>query len=260
MLVLTFSSISSLFRSMRRYFAELIGTFTLVFVGTGAILSDEISGGEVTHVGVSLTFGLAVMAMIYSIGNVSGAHINPAVTLAFSVAGRISRREVFPYVVAQLLGALLASGLIKVLFWPQLVEAPAGSDLVHLGSTQPIGAVWQAFLMELILTYILMFVILNVSTGSKETGILAGIAVGGVVALAALFAGPICGASMNPARSIGPALLSGNVHHLWIYLLAPILGAIAAVPTCCCVQMNGCCSPPLTVGQDRSATECDLLR
>jgi len=216
---------------VKKYTAEAIGTFFLVLAGTGAIVVNDVSQQVIGHAGIALTFGLVVMAMIYAIGDVSGAHINPAVTIAFCLAKRLPGREVAPYVIAQMTGALAASTLLKVLFL----------DHPNLGATLPSGAWWQSFVFEIVLTFILMFVILNVSTGAKEKGIMAGAAIGGVVAFEAMFAGPICGASMNPARSIGPALVSGQLNHLWIYIVAPILGALIAVPGCRCVQSAGCC-------------------
>lgn len=204
---------------MNRLLAEALGTFCLVFAGTGAIVVNEATGGTVTHVGVSLTFGLVVMAMIYALGDVSGAHLNPAVSVGFVLARRFPSRELAGYACAQTAGALAASGVLRALF-------PASATL---GATRPAGLAWQSFVFEVVLTTILMLVILAVSSGSKEKGVVAGIAVGGVVGLEALFAGPMCGASMNPARSLAPALVSGHVGALWIYLLAPILGAAMAV-------------------------------
>jgi aquaporin NIP len=185
---------------------------------------------------VALTFGLVVLAMIYAVGEVSGAHLNPAVTLGFWAARRLPGREVGPYLLSQCAGAFVASGLVRVLF-------PSGG---LLGATLPAGSAAQTFLLEIVLTAILMFVILNVSTGAKEKGITAGIAVGAVIALAALFAGPISGASMNPARSLAPALVAGHPEHLWIYLGAPVVGAFLAVGACRCVQTDECCSRPVT--------------
>jgi len=207
----------------REYLAEVVGTFALVFAGTGAIVINDVSSGAITHPGIAITFGLIVMAMIYAIGDVSGAHLNPAVTIGFLIAGRARRNTIVPYLLAQLSGAALASLLLKSMF--------AGH--ATLGATMPSGSAWQSFVLEVVLTFLLMLVILQVSSGSKETGIMAGIAIGGVVALEAMFAGPICGASMNPARSLAPAIFCGDwavVSRQWIYIIAPILGAILAVP------------------------------
>jgi aquaporin Z len=217
---------------VKRLSAEAFGTFCLVFAGTGAVIVNDVSGGVVSHVGVALTFGLVVLAMIYAVGDISGAHINPAVTLAFLAAGRLEKSRVLPYVSSQIAGAFAASGLLRVLF-------PAHATL---GATLPAGAVWQALVFEFVLTAILMFVILSVSTGAKERGMTAGIAVGAVIALEAMFAGPISGASMNPARSIAPAVVSGSLSSLWVYVAAPIGGALVAVSGCRCVREEGCCA------------------
>ena len=212
-----------------------MGTFTLVFAGTGAIVINDVTGGTVTHVGIALTFGLVIMAMIYTVGDVSGAHFNPAVTSAFWLSGRFPAGLIAPYIVSQCLGACTASGILRLLF-------PANQ---MLGSTLPAGAEMQSFVLELILTFILMFTILNVSTGAKEKGITAGIAIGAVIGLEAMFAGPICGASMNPARSIAPAIVSGHLEHLWIYLTAPVAGAWLAVFACRGCQDSSCCPLPM---------------
>ncbi len=203
---------------MKKYLAEIIGTFALVFCGTGAIIIDT-QTGSVTHVGVAITFGLIVMAMIYAVGDISGAHLNPAVTIAFSVAKKFPAKQVAPYLISQLSGAFLASLILKFLF-------PMDKTL---GATLPAGSEMQSWVLEFILTFFLMFVIIHVATGSKEQGMFAGIAIGFVVLLEAMFAGPICGASMNPARSLAPAIVSGHLEHLWIYLTAPFLGSITAV-------------------------------
>lgn len=230
----------------RRYFAEGLGTFALVFAGTGAIVVNDVSQGSITHVGIALTFGLIVMAMIYAIGDVSGAHINPAVTIAFWFGGRFEKRRVIPYLVCQIAGALAASGLLKILFLQH----------EHLGATLPSGDWWQSSIFEIVLTFLLMYVILNVSTGAKEKGIMAGAAIGSVVALEAMFAGPICGASMNPARSLAPAVVSGHLEHLWIYLVAPTLGALLAIPACRCTQNDGCCA--FRPNSSKEPNECNV--
>lgn len=216
---------------MKKYIAEFMGTFAMVFCGTGAMTINEITGGEVTHVGVAITWGLIVMAMIYAFAETSGAHFNPAVSIAFAYAKRFSWKEVPKYVIAQVLGALLASGILWFLF----------PDSEFYGATIPTLDVWRAFVLELLLTYFLMLVIINVSTGSKEVGTMAGIAIGGVILLEAMFAGPMTKASMNPARSIAPAIVSGHYEHLWLYLLAPVIGALLAVVSCKLVKDDQCC-------------------
>jgi aquaporin NIP len=203
---------------MKKWLAEFIGTFALVFFGTGAIVTDEISHGKITHVGISICFGLIVMSMIYALGEKSGAHLNPAVTISFWANGNFPRKEITPYIISQIAGAFMASLVLKGLF--------PGS--ISLGATIPSGSNLQSFALEFLLTFFLMFVILSVATGSKEQGLFAGIAIGSVVLLEALFGGPISGASMNPARSLAPAFVSGNIHQLWIYIIAPIGGALLA--------------------------------
>lgn len=207
--------------TIKKYLAEIIGTFALVFCGTGAIIINQQTGGTVTHVGIAITFGLIVSAMIYTVGDISGAHLNPAVTLAFWVVKKFPSKELFPYFVSQAIGAFIASFVLKFLF-------PLNETL---GSTLPSGAPVQSFVFEIILTFILVFVILHVAHGSKEQGMFAGMAIGSVVLLEALFAGPISGASMNPVRSLAPALVSGHFEHLWVYLTAPVTGALAAALT-----------------------------
>ncbi len=202
---------------MKRYLAELIGTFALVFCGTGAIIINDVTSGSVSHVGVAVTFGLIVMTMIYTFGSISGAHINPAVSIAFSLTDRFDKKDLFPYIIAQLIGAFLASGVLRILF----------QEHDYLGATFPYGAWHQTFILEIILTYFLMLVIIFVSQNKAVTQF-TGFAVGATVLLEAMFAGPITGASMNPARSIAPAIVSGNMTELWMYILAPIIGAILA--------------------------------
>jgi aquaporin NIP len=205
---------------MRKYVAEAIGTFALLFCGTGAIIINGETGGAVSHVGIAITFGFIVMAMIYTLGSISGAHLNPAVTIAFTIAKRFPLKKVLPYIISQLVGAIAASGTLKFLF-------PSNE---MLGATLPAGSEMQSFVLEFLLTFFLMLVIINVATGSKEQGMFAGLAIGSTVLLEAMFAGPICGASMNPVRSIAPAVVSGHLEHLWIYIVATTLGAALAIP------------------------------
>jgi len=220
---------------IKKLAAEFLGTFALVFAGTGAIVINDVSGGVVSHVGVAFTFGLIVLAMIYTLGDISGAHLNPAVTIGFFAARKLSASQVLPYVMSQCTGAIVASLCLRLLF-------PTNATL---GSTFPAGPPLQSFILEVILTAILMFVILGVSTGASEKGITAGIVVGSVIALEALFAGPISGASMNPARSLGPALISFKMASLWIYLTAPVLGAALGVLACRCIRESDCCRAPV---------------
>ena len=216
---------------MKRYISEFIGTFSMIFCGCGAMTINEVTGGTVTHVGIGLTWGLIVMVMIYAFGETSGAHFNPAVTIAFAYAKKFAWKEVPKYIIVQILGAFVASGILLFLF----------PESEFLGSTIPKVDVWSAFVLELLLTFFLMVTIINVSTGSKEIGVIAGIAIGGVVLLEAIFAGPITNASMNPARSLGPNIVSGNIEGLWLYLVAPVLGALLAVVSCKLVKDNNCC-------------------
>lgn len=220
------------FATRKSWIAEAFGTFALVAAGTGAIIVNDVSGGVIGHAGVALTFGLIVMAMIYTVGDVSGAHLNPAVSIGFTVAGRFPWKGVPIFVSAQLVGAFAASLLMKWLF-------PAHASL---GATLPAGPEMQSCILEIVLTFLLMSAILSVSTGAKEKGITAGIAIGGVIALEAMFAGPICGASMNPARSLAPAIVSGHLEHLWLYLASPVIGAALAVPLCIATRDESCCT------------------
>jgi aquaporin NIP len=203
---------------MKKFLSEFLATFFLVFAGTGAIVINQESAGAITHVGIALSFGLVVMAMIYAFGEYSGAHMNPAVTIALSIGKKFELKQLPIYLFAQLGGAFLASGLLSILF-------PLNQTL---GTTLPAGSNTQSFILELILTFFLMFTILVVT---KTKNNYAGLAIGLVILLEALFAGPICGASMNPFRSLAPALVSGNLQALWIYLTAPVLGAIMATIT-----------------------------
>jgi aquaporin NIP len=202
---------------MNRYLSEALGTFILVFCGTGAIVVHQ-ETGQPTHAGIAATFGLVVMVLIYALRKYSGAHFNPAVSIALAVKQKFHSDKIVPYVLAQLSGALLASLALMLLF-PQNQ---------NLGATLPAGSMVQSFVFEFFLTFFLMLVILTTADGSKYDPIIAPIAIGATVGLEAMFAGPICGASMNPARSIGPAIFSGNLSTLWIYILAPILGAVSS--------------------------------
>jgi len=206
----------------RQCAAEAAGTFLLVFTGTGAMLFNELSGGAITHPGIATTFGLAVMIAVFTFGPISGAHINPAVTLGFWAAGRLEAKRLPPYIASQCAGAILASGLLLGLFGNQTA----------MGATLPIEIdgqqlVYPCLALETLATFILMFVILRLA-GEKISTV--AVVVGGTVAMLSLFAGPISGASMNPARSLGPAVASGNFTAFWIYLLGPAIGALLAVP------------------------------
>jgi aquaporin Z len=208
-----------------RVTAELVGTYILVFAGTGAVVVDRLTGA-LGHVGIALTFGLVVTALIYAFGHISGAHFNPAVSIAFVVMDEFEKKDLLVYVVAQLMGAILASLTLYFLF---IVEIKNMADVAYLGATLPRASWWQSFVFEFILTFILMLVIASSAVHSKAVKSFAGIAIGFTVGLEAMFAGPICGASMNPARSIAPALVSGHLESLWIYIVATILGAVASV-------------------------------
>ncbi|HEX5126840.1 MAG TPA: aquaporin [Rhodocyclaceae bacterium] len=215
----------------KRLLSEAFGTFWIVFAGTGAIVVSDVSG-VISHAGVAIAFGLAVFAMISALGDISGAHFNPAVTMGFYLAKRLPGDNVLPYIASQIVGAFFASFLLRILF--PLHES--------LGSTNPAGTFVPSWVLEVVLTMALMFVILSVSRGAREKGITAGLAIGGVVALEALFAGPISGASMNPARSLAPAVVSGDVKNIFLYLTAPFVGAALAVVFCRCAREKECCS------------------
>jgi aquaporin NIP len=199
---------------VRRLVAEFIGTFALVFAGCGAVMVDA-KTHALGHVGVAISFGLVIMAMIYAVGHISGAHFNPAVSFGFALSRHFPWPRLLGYWSAQLLGAVVAAAILR------------GSlgDVAHIGATLPSGSQGQSFLWELVLTFFLMFVIMAVATDTRAVGEAAAIAVGGTVGLDAMFGGPISGASMNPARSLGPALVSGDMHALWLYIVAPLAGA-----------------------------------
>jgi aquaporin Z len=204
----------------REALAEGIGTFALVFAGTGAVMVNQISNGTITHLGISFVFGAIVAALIYGMGHLSGAHFNPAVTLAFWTSGFFPRRRVLPYILAQLVGAIAASTLLLI----------ALGSVAKLGATLPLNSNWfQSLILETVLTFILMFVILGSGLDRRAHIGFAGLAIGLTVGLEAAFMGPITGASMNPARSLGPAVVGGIWQHHWVYWIAPIVGAQLAV-------------------------------
>jgi MIP family channel proteins len=205
---------------LRALLAEFIGTFALVFVGTGAIMVNYLSQGALTHLGVSFVFGAIVAALIYSLGHISGAHFNPAVTLAFWRSGFFQTQRVLPYILAQSLGGIFASLLLRLSF----------GLVATLGATLPLNGNWQqAFVIETVLTFLLMLIIFGSGLDRRAHIGFAGIAIGLTVGLEAACMGPITGASMNPARSFAPALVSGVWEHHWIYWAAPIFGAQLAV-------------------------------
>jgi len=204
----------------RRALAEALGTFALVFAGCGAIMVDA-KTGALGHVGVAISFGLVIMVTIYALGHISGAHFNPAVTFAFALTRHFPWPRVGVYWSAQLAGALAAA----------LVLRGSLGDIAHVGATIPSGSDGQAFLWEGVLTFFLMFVIMAVATDTRAVGEAAAIAIGGTVGLDAMFGGPITGASMNPARSLGPAIASSDYTAIWVYIAAPLLGAAAAAIT-----------------------------
>ena len=218
-------------RNFSTFLAECVGTFSLVLFGCSAIVVDELFGGSIGHVGISFSFGIIVMVMIYSFGNISGAHLNPAVTIGFFFSKRLKLKDIPIYISAQLIGAFLAALLLRIAF-------PQSSTL---GATLPKVSGVFAFIVEIILTFILMLVILNVSIGHMEKGIMAGVAIGSLITLEAMVGGPLTGASMNPARSLGPAVIGLNLSDIYIYIFAPIIGAVSASPMCSLIQGDKCC-------------------
>jgi aquaporin Z len=204
---------------MKKYLSEALGTFILIFAGTGCVIVNTQTGGALGLSGIATVWGLLIIALIYAFGDISGTHLNPAVTIAFAVDKRFEWKEVPAYLGSQFTGALAGSLALHLLF----------PDDTQLGVTQPTGSESQAFIMELIMTFILMIVILRVSVGAKEKGITAGIAIGGTVWLLVLFGGPVCGTSLNPTRSLAPAIVTGNLNAIWVYLTAPFAGALIAV-------------------------------
>lgn len=200
----------------REAVAEGIGTFSLVFAGTGAVMVNAMVDGNVTHLGISFIFGAVVAAMIYCLGHISGAHLNPAVTLAFWTSGFFPRHLVIPYILAQIIGAVSASVLLLLSL----------GEVANMGATLPLNDNWlQSFVLELVLTFILMFVIFGSGLDRRAPVGFAGLAIGLTVAMEAAFMGPITGASMNPARSFAPALVGGIWQYHWLYWVAPIMGA-----------------------------------
>jgi len=215
--------------------SEFIGTFTMVFCGVGAIVVDQLYGG-IGNMGIALAFGLSVMVMIYAVGDISGAHFNPAVSFGFYLAKRFPLNRLIPYIFIQILAAIVAVSLLK------FIVSGLSTDL-NYGVTKSQISLSKAFVLEIVITFFLMFVILRVATGAKEKGLMAGVAIGSTVALCAAVAGPLTNASMNPARSIGPALVSLDLQNLWLYCLAPLLGAALAVYSCRLSSFDNCCTP-----------------
>jgi MIP family channel proteins len=212
--------------TLQRAAAEFVGAFGLVFAGCGAIIIDTTTGGAVTHVGVAATFGLIIATMIYATGHISGAHFNPAVTLAFAATRHFPLVLVPAYLAAQFGGAIAASAALRLLF----------GNVANLGATLPAGGVGQSLALEAVLTFFLMFVIISVATDTRAVGQAAALAIGGTVGLEAMFAGPISGASMNPARSLAPALVSGMWTAQWLYVVGPIVGAILGAFAYQCIR------------------------
>lgn len=201
----------------RRMIAELIGTFLLVFIGCGAVVANVVNPkGTSGALGVSLAFGLALVIIVYTIGHISGAHVNPAVTLGLTATGRFPMKEAVPYWISQIAGAIIAALVLRVTF----------GNVAHLGTTMPTDTVAKAFVVELVMTAVLVFVVSGVATDKRAPAAASGLAIGSAIILAGLAAGPISGGSVNPARSIGPAIVSGELHDLWLYIVAPLLGGL----------------------------------
>lgn len=198
----------------KKIFSEILGTYSLVLFGCGAVVVDTLYGGIVGHLGINIIFGAIIMIMIYSIGDISGAHMNPAVTFAFYLDKQVELKTLITYAISQTIGALLAAYTLKLLF----------PSAVLLGNTIPSGSHVQTFVAEVLFSFLLFMLIINVSEGPKETGIMAGIAIGSYIMIAGMINGPIGGNSLNPARTIGPAVASMNFHGFYIYLIAPLLG------------------------------------
>lgn len=203
---------------MKRYIAELIATFFLIFCGTGAMVINTETEGVISHFGVATAWGLIVTIMIFAYGRISGAHMNPAVTLTLVLLKLHPKKEILPYFGAQLIGAFAASITLRLLF----------PDNELLGASMPQGSEMQSFVLEFILTFMLMIVILLTSQGRRIEQYFAPVAIGLTVMLEALYAGPVTNASMNPFRSLAPAVVSGHIEHLWLYLVATTLGAVTA--------------------------------
>jgi aquaporin NIP len=204
---------------MKKYISEFLATFILLFIGTGSVVVNQQTNGALGLPGIAAVWGFVIIALIYAFGDISGTHINPAVTIAFAADGRMEWKEVPFYLIFQLAGAFAGSALLKFLF-------PAN---ITLGITQPSGTLIQSLILEIVMTFILMMVVLRVSVGAKEKGITAGIAIGATVWMLVLFGGPISGTSLNPTRSIAPAVITGNLQNLWIYIIGPLSGALLSV-------------------------------